>query len=90
MKNKILICIATLLLSVLLILINCQHNQLERYRELLELVDTTHKTDTLFMETTVIDTVPKVVQTTLVRRDTLWKDSIPYQLTLKKKITLIQ
>ena len=74
------------MMTAMLILINCQHNQIKQYKSLLELVDTTKTTDTLYLERTVIDTLPKVVQTTIIKRDTLYKDSVPYLLTLKKKI----
>ena len=92
MKNNILLIIATVLMILMLVVMNCQNNQIKQYKELLELVDTTKKSDTLYIEHTVIDSVPKIVQTTLIKRDTVYKsnDSIPYLLTLKKKITLTQ
>lgn len=90
MKNNVLIIMATVIVTFMLILINCQHNQINKYKQLLELVDTTKTTDTLYLEKTVIDSVPKLVTTTITKRDTLYKDSIPYILTLKKKVTVIQ
>lgn len=89
MKNNILLIISTVLLIITLIVCHTQYKQLKDYKELLEMVDTTKTNDTLYIEKQVIDTVPKLVQTTIVRRDTLWKDSTMYQIAYKKKLTKI-
>ena len=93
MKNNsynILLFVATILITLMLVVINCQHRQVNKYKQLLELVDTTKTTDTLYLEKTVTDSIPKLITTTITKRDTLYKDSIPYILTLKKKVTVTQ
>lgn len=90
MKNNILLIIAAILMVLMLVVMNCQNKQIKQYKELLELVDTTKKSDTLYVEKTVIDSIPTIIQTTVIRRDTLYKDSIPYLLTLKKKVIMTQ
>ena len=70
-------------------------SKIDEYKQLLEKTDTTQiiSTDTLYLEKTITDTVPKYINQVIFKTDTVYKkegDSIeaqPMLITLKKKIT---
>lgn len=70
-------------------------SKIDQYKQLLEKTDTTQiiSTDTLYLEKTITDTVPKYINQVIFKTDTVYRqkgDSIeaePMIITLKKKIT---
>lgn len=93
-NNNILLAVATILMTVMMVVMFLQNNTLTKYRNLLEKTDTTtvQYSDTIYLNKTIIDSVPKYTTVTIFKRDTLYKkegDSIsatPTLITLKKKI----
>lgn len=93
-KNNTLITIAsTILMIITLGVMYFQNKTINEYKELLEKTDTTTTitVDTLYLEKTYTDTVPKYIKQTIYKTDTLFKkegDSIsatPLLIELKKK-----
>lgn len=93
--NDTLIVIATVILLLMGALLWYQNKTLNEYKQLLEKTDTTQiiSTDTLYLEKTYTDTVPKYINQVIFKTDTVYRqngDSIeatPMLITLKKKIT---
>lgn len=93
--NDTLIIIATVILLLMGALLWYQNKTLNEYKQLLEKTDTTQiiSTDTLYLEKTYTDTVPKYINQVIFKTDTVYQkegDSIsaqPMLITLKKKIT---
>lgn len=93
--NDTLIIIATVILLLMGALLWFQNKTLNEYKQLLEKTDTTQiiSTDTLYLEKTYTDTVPKYINQVIFKTDTVYRqkgDSIeaePMIITLKKKIT---
>ena len=96
MENKTsntLIIVATILMAIMGAIIFYQNKTMTKMRELLEKVDTTTTVtvDTLFLEKAYTDTVPKYINQTIYKTDTVYQkegDSIsaqPLIITLKKK-----
>jgi len=91
--SNVLLIVATVLMTVMLGIMFYQNKTLEKYKDLLEKVDTTTTmtVDTLFLEKTYTDTVPKYITQKIYKTDTVYKkegDSIsatPLLITLKKK-----
>ena len=91
--SNVLLIVATVLMTVMLGIMFYQNKTLEKYKDLLEKVDTTTTmtVDTLFLEKTYTDTVPKYINQTIFKTDTVFQkegDSIsatPLLITLKKK-----
>lgn len=96
--NDTLIVIATVILLLMGTLLWYQNKTLNEYKQLLEKTDTTQiiSTDTLYLEKTYTDTVPKYINQVIFKTDTVYQkegDSIsatPMLITLKKKITPTQ
>lgn len=92
-SNNVLLIIATVLMAIMFGIMYYQNNVMTKMRDLLEKVDTTTTMtiDTLFLEKTYTDTVPKFITQTIFKTDTVYKkegDSIsatPLLITLKKK-----
>lgn len=93
-KSNVLIAVAvTILMTFMLGIMYFQNKTLDEYRELLEKTDTTTTItiDTLYLEKTIVDSVPKYINQTIFKTDTLYQkegDSIsatPLLITLKKK-----
>ena len=91
--SNVLLIVATVLMTIMFGIMFYQNNVMTKMRELLEKVDTTTTmtVDTLFLEKTYTDTVPKYINQTIFKTDTIYKkegDSIsatPMLITLKKK-----
>ena len=91
--NNILLIVGTILITLMMALLFWQQNTLNTYKTLLEKTDTTTTmtVDTLYLEKTYTDTVPKYINQVIFKTDTLFKkegDSIsatPMLITLKKK-----
>lgn len=96
--NDIIIIAATVLMLIMGIVMWFQNKTLNEYKQLLEKTDTTQiiSTDTLYLEKTYTDTVPKYINQVIFKTDTVYRqkgDSIeatPMLITLKKKITPTQ
>lgn len=96
--NDIIIIAATVLMLLMGIVMWFQNKTLNEYKQLLEKTDTTQiiSTDTLYLEKTYTDTVPKYINQVIFKTDTVYRqkgDSIeatPMLITLKKKITPTQ
>lgn len=92
MKNKLLT-ISGFIIAAMIAVMFYQNNVMNKMRDFLEKVDTTTTiaVDTLYLEKTYTDTVPKYITQTIIKTDTLYKkegDSIsttPLLITLKKK-----
>jgi len=93
-NNNTLIAVAlTILIALMFVLMYFQQNTINEYKNLLEKTDTTSSItiDTLFLEKTYTDTVPKYITQRIYKTDTVYKkegDSIsatPMLITLKKK-----
>ena len=93
-KSNVLIAVAvTIVMAFMLGVMYFQDKTITKYRDLLEKVDTTTTmtVDTLILEKTYTDTVPKYINQTIFKTDTVYKkegDSIsatPLLITLKKK-----
>lgn len=96
-KNKI-ITISTILIIALLGLTWYQDSVMTKMKNLIEQADTTTivTTDTIYRDTTIVDSVPKYIHQLILKTDTVFKregdsiSQIPMVIALKKKITLIQ
>ena len=93
-SNNTLIAVAlTILISLMFVLMYFQQNTINEYKNLLEKTDTTSSitVDTLYLEKTYTDTVPKYITQKIIKTDTVYRqvgDSIeatPMLITLKKK-----
>lgn len=93
-SNNVLIAVAvTILIGLMFVVMYVQQNTINNYKNLLEKVDTTTTmtVDTLYLEKTYTDSVPKYITQTIFKTDTVYKkegDSIsatPLLITLKKK-----
>lgn len=79
--------IACIIIALFIAVSTAQHYQLQRFRDIIEKIDTTTtiKHDTVYQTQTFTDTVPITKYKTITKTDTLYKDSIPYVLTLQSK-----
>lgn len=93
-KNNTLITVGLTIISVIMmILLVFQNHTINNLKDIIEKTDTTVSTviDTLYLEKTYTDSVPKYITQTIFKTDTLYKkegDSIsatPLLITLKKK-----
>lgn len=93
-KNNTLITIGlTIITTIMMILLVFQNNTINSLKEIIEKTDTTTSItiDTLYLDKTYTDSVPKYITQTIYKTDTLYKkegDSIsatPLIITLKKK-----
>ena len=93
-NNNVLIGVAvTILIGLMFVVMYVQQNTINNYKNLLEKVDTTTTmtVDTLYLEKTYTDSVPKYITQKIIKTDTVYKkegDSIsaqPLLITLKKK-----
>lgn len=92
-SNNVLLIVATVIMMFMGAVMFYQNKTMNKMRDLLEKVDTTTTmvVDTLFLEKTYTDTVPKYITQTIFKTDTVYKkegDSIsatPLLITLKKK-----
>lgn len=93
-KNNTLITLGLTIISlIMMILLVFQNNIINNLKDIIEKTDTTVSTviDTLYLEKTYTDSVPKYITQTIYKTDTLYKkegDSIsatPLIITLKKK-----
>lgn len=92
-SNNVLLIIATVLMAIMFGIMYYQNNVMTKMRDLLEKVDTTTTmtVDTLYLEKTYTDSVPKYITQTIFKTDTVYRqvgDSIettPLLITLKKK-----
>ena len=93
-KNNTLITVGLTIISVIMmILLVFQNNTINSLKDIIEKTDTTTTMtiDTLYLEKTYTDSVPKYITQTIYKTDTLYKkegDSIsatPLIITLKKK-----
>lgn len=92
-SNNVLLIIASIIIAAMMGVMYYQDKVMTNMRELLEKTDTTTTltVDTLYLEKTITDTVPKYITQTIFKTDTLYKkegDSIsatPLLVTLKKK-----
>lgn len=91
--NTLIAVALTILMTLMFVVMYFQQNTINEYKNLLEKTDTTVSTvvDTLYLEKTYTDSVPKYITQTIFKTDTLYKkegDSIsatPLIITLKKK-----
>lgn len=96
--NGNLLIIGIIITAISLGVIFYQNGVISKYKDLIEKIDTTKETvvDTLYLEKTYTDSVPKYINQTIYKTDTVYEkegDSIsatPMVITLKKKITPIQ
>lgn len=92
-SNNTLLLIATAIIAILIGICYYQDNTLTKMRDLLEKTDTTTTMtiDTLYLEKTVVDTVPEYINQVIFKTDTLYKmngdslEATPILITLKKK-----
>ena len=93
-KNNTLITVGLTIISVIMmILLVFQNNTINSLKDIIEKTDTTTTItiDTLYLDKTYTDSVPKYITQTIYKTDTLYKkegDSIsatPLIITLKKK-----
>ena len=93
-KNNTLITVGLTIISVIMmILLVFQNHTINNLKDIIEKTDTTTTMtiDTLYLEKTYTDSVPKYITQTIYKTDTLYKkegDSIsatPLLITLKKK-----
>lgn len=93
-KNNTLITVGLTIISVIMmILLVFQNHTINNLKDIINKTDTTTTmtVDTLFLEKTYTDSVPKYITQTIFKTDTLYKkegDSIsatPLIITLKKK-----
>lgn len=91
--SNVLLVVATVLMTIMFGIMYYQNNVMTKMRDLLEKVDTTTTitVDTLYLEKTYTDSVPKYITQTIFKTDTVYRqvgDSIeatPLLITLKKK-----
>jgi hypothetical protein len=93
-KNNTLITVGLTIISlIMMILLVFQNNTINSLKDIIEKTDTTTTItiDTLYLEKTYTDTVPKYITQRIYKTDTVYKkegDSIsatPMLITLKKK-----
>ena len=92
-SNTLIIVALTILIGLMFVVMNVQHNAINNYKNLLEMTDTTNKitVDTLYLEKEIKDSVPQTITQTTYKIDTVYRqvgDSIeatPMLITLKKK-----
>ena len=92
-SNNVLLIVATVIMTLMMGVMYYQNKVMTDMRHLLEKTDTTTTmtVDTLYLEKTVTDSVPKYITQTIFKTDTLYEkegDSIsatPLLITLKKK-----
>ena len=92
-NNTLIIVALTILIGLMFVVMNVQHNAINNYKNLLEMTDTTNKitVDTLYLDKEIKDSVPQTITQTVFKIDTIYKkegDSIsatPMLITLKKK-----
>lgn len=93
-KNNTLITVGLTIISVIMmILLVFQNHTINNLKDIIEKTDTTTTMtiDTLYLDKTYTDSVPKYITQTIYKTDTLYKkegDSIsatPLLITLKKK-----
>ncbi len=92
-SNDKLLIVATFIMILMGAVMFYQNNTMNKMRDLLEKVDTTTTmvVDTLYLEKTYTDSVPKYITQTIFKTDTVFQkegDSIsatPLLITLKKK-----
>lgn len=92
-SNNTLLLIATAIIAILIGICYYQDNTLTKMRDLLEKTDTTTTMtiDTLYLEKTVVDTVPEYINQVIFKTDTLYQmngdslEATPVLITLKKK-----
>lgn len=91
--NNVLLIVAAIIMALMTAVMFYQDKVMTDMRHLLEKTDTTTTmtVDTLYLEKTYTDTVPKFITQTIFKTDTVYKkegDSIsatPLLITLKKK-----
>lgn len=92
-NNNVLIIIATVIMALMMVVMFYQNRVLDKYKNLLEKIDTTTitKVDTLFLDKIIVDSIPKEKVVKIIQTDTLYKhegDSIiATPIILKKKVT---
>lgn len=79
--------IACIIIALFIAVSTAQHYQLQRFKDLIEKIDTTTtiKHDTVYQTQTFTDTVPITKYKTITKRDTIYKDSTKHILTLESK-----
>lgn len=91
-NNNVLIIIATVIMALMMVVMFYQNRVLDKYKNLLEKIDTTTitKVDTLFLDKIIVDSIPKEKIVKIIQTDTLYKhegDSIiATPIILKKKV----
>lgn len=85
MKDNTLLFIATIITALLLGLIAYQDSIIEKSKDIINHIDTTVIKDTVYKPIIYRDTVPKYISKTVVKKDTLYKDSTQYILALQHK-----
>lgn len=91
-NNNVLIIIATVIMALMMVVMFYQNRVLDKYKNLLEKIDTTTitKVDTLFLDKIIVDSIPKEKVVKIIQTDTLYKhegDSIiATPIILKKKV----
>lgn len=92
-NNTLLAVGLTIITTIMMILLVFQNNTINNLKDIIEKTDTTTTMtiDTLYLDKTYTDSVPKYITQTIYKTDTLYKkegDSIsatPLIITLKKK-----
>ena len=92
-SNNVLLIVAAIIMALMTAVMFYQDKVMTEMRQLLEKTDTTTTmtVDTLYLEKTYTDSVPKYITQTIFKTDTVYKkegDSIsatPMLITLKKK-----
>ena len=92
-SNTLIIVALTILIGLMFVVMQVQHNKINNYKNLLEMTDTTNKitVDTLYLDKEIKDSVPQTTTQTIFKIDTVYRqvgDSIeatPMLITLKKK-----
>lgn len=92
-NNTLLAVGLTIITTIMMILLVFQNNTINNLKDIIEKTDTTTTMtiDTLYLDKTYTDSVPKYITQTIYKTDTLYKkegDSIsatPLLITLKKK-----
>ena len=92
-NDTILAIVGTIIIGLMIGLLFWQQSTIKEYKELLEKTDTTtvETVDTLYLEKTVVDSVPTYINQVIYKTDTVYQkqgDSIsatPLLISLKKK-----
>ena len=85
LTNNTLLWIATILVAICLVVMHYQNKTIQDFKNLIEQVDSVVVKDTVYKPIIYRDTVPKYISKTVVKKDTLYKDSTQYILTLQHK-----